>query len=368
MTEPHREGDGATPGPSRCGASGKSATPADASLVADIAFDLSQWKGAMEWAAAEQARDRASSVVAWHTQISRPPSSETPPTDSGLVHESQFGARPLRIAHPPLVVRSQPADGPTSDRLPWNRSARVGVALLCAAGLLVGTAVAVAPQSASAGPGSSSSEPDPDSSELAAAEVLPAAVPAPAAPEPVTPVPAAPDPAAAPAPVVAPAPVAPEVMEEVAASPPRRVSIRKLKIDTPLINLGLLKNGELEVPAAFDLAGWHSNGTAPGDIGPAVIVGHVDSSDGPAIFYRVRELVPGDRITVDRADGSQVIFEVYGKETVAKDKFPTEKVYGETGSPELRLLTCGGRYNKKTKSYTDNVVVFARQVVEPVPA
>lgn len=153
-----------------------------------------------------------------------------------------------------------------------------------------------------------------------------------------------------------------------APSPPRRISVKRLKIETPLINLGLLQNGELEVPQAFDIAGWHSNGTAPGDIGPAVIVGHVDSNEGPAIFYRVRELVPGDKIVVDRVNGSQVVFEVYGKETVAKDKFPTQKVYGDTGSPELRLLTCGGRYNKKTKSYTDNVLVFARQVTEPVPA
>jgi len=115
-------------------------------------------------------------------------------------------------------------------------------------------------------------------------------------------------------------------MEDKAPSPPRRVSIKKFKIDTPLINLGLLKDGELEVPAAFDIAGWHSNGAAPGDIGPAVIVGHVDSYEGPGIFYRVRELVNGDKITVDRADGSQVVFEVYGKETVPKDSFPSDKV------------------------------------------
>ncbi len=165
-----------------------------------------------------------------------------------------------------------------------------------------------------------------------------------------------------------PEPAPPEVEAVEAPAPPRRISIERLKVDTPLINLGLLQDGALEVPEAFDIAGWHSNGTAPGDIGPAVIVGHVDSYKGPAIFFRVGELVPGDKIVVDRTDGSQVVFEVYGKETVPKDAFPTEKVYGDTGSPELRLLTCGGRFNKKTKSYTDNVLVFARQVTVPVPA
>lgn len=104
----------------------------------------------------------------------------------------------------------------------------------------------------------------------------------------------------------------------------------------------------LAMPA--DKAGWHSNGTAPGDIGPAVVVGHVDSYQGPAIFYRLRELVSGDRVAVDRADGSQVIFEVYDKETVRKDAFPTERVYGETSTPELRLLTCGGRSTRRRRA------------------
>ena len=227
---------------------------------------------------------------------------------------------------------------------------------LSAAFLLIGTAVAVGRPPASAGPSTA------DAASLELPEL-----PAPAAAQVQIEPPAAPL-SAVPEPAAAPEPAEPEVESVEAPSAPRRISVKRLKIETPLINLGLLQNGELEVPQAFDIAGWHSNGTAPGDIGPAVIVGHVDSNEGPAIFYRVRELVPGDKIVVDRVNGSQVVFEVYGKETVAKDKFPTEKVYGDTGSPELRLLTCGGRYNKKTKSYTDNVLVFARQVTEPVPA
>lgn len=150
------------------------------------------------------------------------------------------------------------------------------------------------------------------------------------------------------------------------APPPRGVSIERLGIHSTLVGLKVQGDGTLQVPDDFDRAGWHRGGTAPGDVGPAVVVGHVDSFEGPAIFYRLRELQPGDRVTIDRIDGSQVLFEVYGQETVAKDAFPTERVYGATDEPELRLLTCGGRFDEEARSYTDNVVVYARQVVEPV--
>lgn len=250
-------------------------------------------------------------------------------------------ARPSRCRVPKVLPGSTYARHAGPGRSRWT-----GIALVCAAVLLLGTAVAQERAQATGEP---------------AVEQQPAVVQAPPAPPP--------DSAPAPPEPVQPDP--PEVSTPeppvTAPSPPRRVSIERLKIATPLINLGLAENGELDVPEAFDIAGWHSNGTAPGDIGPAVVVGHVDSYQGPAIFYRLRELVPGDKVAVDRADGSQVIFEVYDKETVRKDAFPTDRVYGETSTPELRLLTCGGRYDKKKKSYTENVVVFARQVVEPVP-
>lgn len=146
------------------------------------------------------------------------------------------------------------------------------------------------------------------------------------------------------------------------APPPRRVVVERLGIDAALINLRVQRDGSLEVPEAFDVAGWHRSGTAPGDVGPAVLVGHVDSYEGPAVFFRLRELQPGDRVAVTRADGSQVAFEVYGSETVAKDAFPTDRVYGPTDKPELRLLTCGGEFDRDANSYNDNVVVYARQV------
>lgn len=152
------------------------------------------------------------------------------------------------------------------------------------------------------------------------------------------------------------------------APPPRRVTIERIGVDTNLINLRVQPNGELEVPASYDVAGWHRAGTAPGDIGPAVLVGHVDSFDGPAVFFRLRELQAGDRVTVTRSDGSVVLFDVDRVERYAKAEFPTEAVYGATEGPELRLLTCGGEFDKKTRSYEDNVVVYARQAPPPPPA
>ena len=148
------------------------------------------------------------------------------------------------------------------------------------------------------------------------------------------------------------------------APPPRRVTVDRLGITSDLVGLKVQGDGTLQVPDDYDTAGWHRAGTAPGDVGPAVVVGHVDSHEGPAVFYRLRELQPGDRVTIDRVDGSVVVFEVYGQETVPKDAFPTERVYGPTDGPELRLLTCGGRFDEQARRYTDNVVVYAKQAAE----
>lgn len=146
------------------------------------------------------------------------------------------------------------------------------------------------------------------------------------------------------------------------AAPPRRVRIESIGVDSTLVGLRRLRDGTLEVPADFGVAGWYRGGVAPGDAGPAVLVGHVDSYDGPAVFFRLGELRRGDRITVARTDGSRVVFAVYASERVSKSAFPTERVYGDTAGPELRLLTCGGAFDEQTKHYEDNLVVYARQV------
>lgn len=128
-----------------------------------------------------------------------------------------------------------------------------------------------------------------------------------------------------------------------------------------LVDLGLDAAGRLEAPEDFGRVGWFSSGVAPGDAGPAVLVGHVDSWMGPAVFFRVRELVPGAEVLVPRADGTTVRFVVDAVEQYAKDTFPAERVYGATADSQLRLITCGGSFDRSAGSYRDNIVVYASQ-------
>ena len=159
-----------------------------------------------------------------------------------------------------------------------------------------------------------------------------------------------------------PARVSPGASNDAEAAPPRTLKIEAAGVDSPLVDLRRQRDGTLEVPADFARAGWYRDGVKPGDRGPAVLVGHVDSYDGPAVFYNLKDLRKGDEIVVTRTDGSRVEFAVYAWETVPKDEFPTSKVYGDTDGPELRLVTCGGPFDAQTKHYRDNVVVYARLV------
>jgi len=148
-----------------------------------------------------------------------------------------------------------------------------------------------------------------------------------------------------------------------AALTPVRLTIPSLEVSTSLVALGLQDDGTLEVPEAYDVAGWFTGGPPPGERGPAVIAGHLDSHDGPGVFAHLPRLVAGDRLSVERADGSTVEFVVTGTDQTAKDGFPTEEVYGPTAGAELRLITCGGAFDRRSGHYQDNVVVFARAVV-----
>jgi sortase (surface protein transpeptidase) len=166
-------------------------------------------------------------------------------------------------------------------------------------------------------------------------------------------IPAEPAPAASPPPVVAAAAADP-------TAEPVRLRIPAIGVDTALVTLGVDADGALVPPAAFDRAGWFPGGPAPGDVGPAVLAGHVDSRTGPAVFWRLGDLRPGDEVAVDRADGTAVRFTVTGVTRSPKADFPTEAVYGATPRAELRLVTCGGEFDRSRRSYTDNVVVFAQ--------
>jgi hypothetical protein len=144
-----------------------------------------------------------------------------------------------------------------------------------------------------------------------------------------------------------------------ATSAPVRVRIPSIGVDSPLRRLGLDDDGVLVPPADFARAGWFSGSPVPGDVGPSVIAGHVDSHDGPAVFFRLGNLVAGDEVLVDRADGTTARFTVTGADRYPKNEFPTEEVYGPTHRAELRLITCGGEFDRDSRSYRDNVVVTA---------
>jgi LPXTG-site transpeptidase (sortase) family protein len=139
---------------------------------------------------------------------------------------------------------------------------------------------------------------------------------------------------------------------------PTRVRIPAIDVDTGLEELTLRPTGELNPPVAFDQAGWFRDGVIPGDAGPAVIAGHVDSRRGPAVFYRLTELVRGDAVEVLRG-GVWVTFRIVTVEQYPKDQFPDERVYQPTPDAELRLITCGGAFNLGRLSYRDNIVAYA---------
>ncbi len=141
---------------------------------------------------------------------------------------------------------------------------------------------------------------------------------------------------------------------------PTGVRIGSIGVDAEVVELGLTPDGGLDVPADFDQTGWYSAGPEPGEPGAAVIVGHVDDWQGPAVFFRLGELTPGDGIEVHHADGTTTSFVVEAVETHDKDEFPSERVYVETDEALLRLITCGGAFDASARSYESNVVVFAR--------
>ncbi|MDO0927835.1 class F sortase [Streptomyces sp. TG1A-8] len=143
-------------------------------------------------------------------------------------------------------------------------------------------------------------------------------------------------------------------------SPPTRIRIPAIRVDAPLMGLALTAAGSLDVPPVEqkNLAGWYESGTMPGETGTAIVAGHVDNEEGPAVFYGLGALKRGAGVEVDRRDGTVAVFTVDAVEVYAARDFPDDKVYGAARRPELRVITCGGGYSRTT-GYQGNVVVFA---------
>lgn len=145
---------------------------------------------------------------------------------------------------------------------------------------------------------------------------------------------------------------------------PLRLEVPRIAVRTSLMKLAKNPDRTVETPplSRAQEAGWYRLGAAPGSRGAAVIIGHVDSAHGPAVFYRLGELRPGDRASVLRADGRTAVFRVDSVERFGKDRFPTRRVYSDPGYAAIRLITCGGRFDRATGHYVDNVIAFGHLV------
>ncbi|MEV4561586.1 class F sortase [Kitasatospora sp. NPDC049285] len=152
------------------------------------------------------------------------------------------------------------------------------------------------------------------------------------------------------------------------AAPPVRLRIPRIGVDTALSDLMVQDDGHLAAPAAPDTAGWWSQGPVPGSPGTAVIVGHLDSRTGPAVFAGLGALRPGDEIDVRAVDGTSTTFTVQALRSYEKQDFPAEQVFGDTAEPSLRLITCGGDYDRTAHAYRANLVVFAAPAPTPTRA
>ncbi len=157
--------------------------------------------------------------------------------------------------------------------------------------------------------------------------------------------------------------VAASVGPVLSASTPTRVSIPSIGVDSSLMGLGQNADGTVEVPPLGNTpAGWYRESPTPGEVGPAVLLGHVDSGAGPAVFFRLGEVAPGDEVSVIREDGTVAVFAVERVEQYGKADFPSLTVYGNTDNAQLRLITCGGVFDRSVGHYVDNIVVYASLV------
>lgn len=143
-----------------------------------------------------------------------------------------------------------------------------------------------------------------------------------------------------------------------APSPPVEIGIPAIGVQSSIVDLGQNSDRTVEVPSRFHLVGWYKFAVSPGQVGPSVFLGHVDSQSGPGVFYRLGQLRIGDRVVVKRRDGRSVVFAITGVREYSKASFPSIDVYGNTPTPTIRLVTCGGAFDSVTGHYLANVVAF----------
>ncbi|MBN0043452.1 class F sortase [Streptomyces actuosus] len=208
------------------------------------------------------------------------------------------------------------------DQVPSERRSRMSLTMVCAAGLLVLTAVRLGGHEPS--PAVTDSAPRPPA---AGQNAVPYA----------------------------------GTVSRMPRSTPVRLIIPKISVDAPFTTLALGADGHLQPPPAHDtnLVGWYGAGASPGERGTAIIAGHVDTTTSAAVFANLNELRKGDVFRIERADGRTASFVVDDAETFAKNDFPDERVYADSDQAQVRLITCAGAYDHTAKDYTENLVVFA---------
>jgi sortase (surface protein transpeptidase) len=160
-------------------------------------------------------------------------------------------------------------------------------------------------------------------------------------------------------PLAAASTTAPAPLRVVARSTPVTLSIPAIGVAVAVSELGLNPDGTVQVPTDFQVPGWYRLGPSPGQVGSAVILGHVDSYQGPAVFFNLRSLTAGDPVDVTLADGVIVHFVVTSVAMYPKDQFPAQQVYGSHGNSQLQLVTCGGTFDSQTGHYLSNIVVYS---------
>jgi sortase (surface protein transpeptidase) len=146
-----------------------------------------------------------------------------------------------------------------------------------------------------------------------------------------------------------------------AAATPTKVTVPSINAESTLVPTGLQSDGSLEVPPLSSpmQASWFDQSPTPGEVGPSVILGHINGNGQPGIFANLSKVVAGAQVLVDRGDGQRAVFQVSKVDTIPKSSFPTDAVYNDTPNPQLRLITCGGDYDRANHNYLANVIVYA---------
>jgi hypothetical protein len=149
-----------------------------------------------------------------------------------------------------------------------------------------------------------------------------------------------------------------QAIPPLAPSPPTEIRIDKLNATSNLVALGLNPDRTIAVPPVSQpqQASWYKLGPTPGAAGPAIILGHINGGGKDGIFAHLSDLRPGDQVQVKRADGKTAVFTITKLEQFPKNQFPTQVIYGDTSDAQVRLITCGGAFNKAAKSYVDNII------------